>query len=336
MRLERFNSEGKKPIGASNTKEVYVNPLNEEKVVSVLEPKGLVTIPGPEGEPIFLHTEVVGIDRDSPRKLKGVYYLTKIAHLLLPKSVPDVYQAGETVDFQQTVDRERVAHTKGQEAFQKQRAAGRATYGAETKMFNEMGGKIPLVEAELTRIGLDPGFRPKESNYSKSADGAVKYLPEFRPWEYTYEQQGQIKLSFNETALRAAIAEIADPETQKSCETYLDRIHTLFEEEQAEHAKTQPEMSLSEGIFLNLKDLFDGIETSVDIEQLFTIATESEALASPERRSVRAALPEILAGLRTLGKTAVPKDKWFELNERYERLAKAVGTVNGDTVDHSR
>ncbi|MEK7201504.1 MAG: hypothetical protein AAB737_02635, partial [Patescibacteria group bacterium] len=171
MRLDRFNSEGKKPIGASNTKEVHVNPLNEEKVVSILESKGAVIIPGPKGEAIALHTEVVGIDRDSPRKLKGVYYLTKIAHLLLPQSVPDVYQVGETLDFQQTIDRERVAHTKGQEAFQKQRAAGRATYGAETKMFNEMGGKIPSVEADLTRIGLPLGFRPKESNYSKNADG---------------------------------------------------------------------------------------------------------------------------------------------------------------------
>lgn len=336
MRLERFNRGVQKPIGASNTKEVYVNPLNEEKVVSLLESKGLVIIPGPNGEPISLHTEVVGIDRDSPRKLKGVYYLTKIAHLLLPKSVPDVYQVGETVDFQQTVDRERVAHTKGQEAFQKQRAAGRATYGAETKMFNEMGGKIPSVEADLTRIGLHPGFRPRESNYSKNADGAVKYLPEFRPWEYTYEKQGQIKLSFDETALRAAITEIADQGTRKSCETYLDRIHALFEEEQVEHAKNQPEMSLSESVFIYLRGLFDEIESSVDIEQLFTITTEAEALASSARRSARAALPDILTGLRNVGKTAVPMDRWSELNARYERLAKAVGTINGDQVDHTR
>jgi len=70
MRLGKFETNGRTPLGSGNEKNVYIDPENEKRVISLMK-----------------ETE----QRDTLRQLKGRYYLTKIAHLLLPDNIPDVY-----------------------------------------------------------------------------------------------------------------------------------------------------------------------------------------------------------------------------------------------------
>jgi len=86
MRFESFNTSDQQPLGVGEDKETFINPADPERVISVLKEKK-------------------GIEKESPNKLKGAYYLTKIAHLLLPENIPEIYQAGESKDGQQSFDR---------------------------------------------------------------------------------------------------------------------------------------------------------------------------------------------------------------------------------------
>ncbi len=99
MRFGEFKPGPAKPIGEGKEKKVYVNPENQDRVIAeIKKPK--------EAE----YKMDVPLDY-SPRQLKGAFYLTKIAHLLLPKNVPEIYQAGESAEGQQTIDAERIAHS---------------------------------------------------------------------------------------------------------------------------------------------------------------------------------------------------------------------------------
>ena len=80
MRFGRFESAGHAPLGEGVEKKVYENPANEDRVIAEVK------------------KDDEGKERYSVRQLKGSYYLTKIAHLLLPKRVPDIYQAGQVKD----------------------------------------------------------------------------------------------------------------------------------------------------------------------------------------------------------------------------------------------
>ncbi|MEK7100579.1 MAG: hypothetical protein AAB921_00580 [Patescibacteria group bacterium] len=339
MRLERFTPGEQKPIGTGKTKEVFANPSKEGEVISVMkaEQHQDSDIYAPDGSrpPVFIGNELY--DDYSPRQLKGAFYLTKVAHLLFPQNVPDIHQVNATTDGQQTIDRDMVAHTAGQAAFQAQRAADKATYGAENKMHKEMGAKKEPLEAELKRVGLDRGFAAHLSNYSKDADGQISYLPEFKPWEYTYRKTGEITLAFNEEALRESIAQVQDPDVRKHCETYLERLLALFSEEQKNNAENPPNPSYSEEIFNRLNDEFNDVESEVDIKALFLLTTEEEALASAPRELVRKqSLPRILVLLRAIETIGIPTEPYLGLDARYRRLARAVGSVNGGVVDHTR
>ena len=315
-----------------------MNPADPEKVVAVMQDSTFSLSENfSNGDLASLEIEGEALDAYSPRQLKGAFYLTKIAHMLLPQNIPEIHQAGEARDGQQTIDRERVAHTAGHARFQEQRAAGKATYGAESKMFNEMNVQKSALESELKRIGLDRGFGSPYSNYSKDTPRQTSYLPEFRPWGYTYNKLGEIQLAFDEEAMRVAIAELSDIEARTRCETFLERVLTLFAEEQEDHAQNPPEESQSEYLIGKLELEFLIVDGFIDEGKLFSIETEEEAVKSEHRELVRTySLPRILKMQGALKGIKIPPERSLELEEKYRQAAQAVGAVRNGIVDHTR
>lgn len=344
MRLERFTPKEQKPIGAGKAKEVFINPADQEKVVAVMQEStfSLSSKSSPDKPLPSLEIKGEALDAYSPRQLKGAFYLTKIAHMLLPQNIPEMHQVGEAVDGQQTIGRERVAHTVGQAKYQEQRAAGKATRGAENKMFNEMSAQKSALESELKRVGLDVGPASPLSNYSKDTPRVTSYLPEFRPWRYTYEKSAVIQISFDEEALRKAISELPDAQERARCETFLERTLTLFAEEQKEELgkeeqERHAESSDSWNAYAWLDYEFRSAEAGIDIDALFLIQTEEEAVKSAPREALRVHyLPRVLRLLETLNKVNLPPEISSELEEKYRRLSRAVGACRGGVVDHTR
>lgn len=344
MRLERFTPGEQKPIGTGKAKEVFINPVDPEKMVAVMQESNFSLSSKYSPDKPVPSLEIVGevLDAYSPRQLKGAFYLTKIAHILLPKNIPEMHQVGVAIDGQQTIDRERVAHTAGHARFQEQRAAGKATYGAENKMFNEMSTQKSALESELKRIGLNVEPASPLSNYSKETPSVTSYLPEFRPWRYTYEKSEVIQISFDEEALRKAISELPDAKERARCEVFLDRVLTLFAEEKKEELgkeeqERHAESSDSWNAYAWLDYEFRSAEVGVDVDALFLITTEEEAIKSAPREVLRVHyLPRVLRLLETLKKVNLPPELSNELEEKYRRLSRAVGTIRGVMVDHTR
>lgn len=278
-----------------------------------------------------------GIERNTPRKLKGMFYMTKLAHLLLPEHVPDVHQAGETVDGQQTIDRERAPLTKGQVSYQKQLVAGREPRTAA--LFDEVRSKKESFEKGVAQVGFELRRTSDLSNYSKDAQGNVLYLPELRPWEYTYEEPGQIELAYDEVALQAAINQIPDMVTRTQCVTYLERVRVLFAEEQEEMNEKRAQGLLEEKAPLQMIDaLLAPLETTEHLAALFAIETEEDALSNPLRIRTMIDRKIIAEQINTLRKNSyISKSRMQKLDERYRILKLATGSIsaNSPLVDHT-
>ena len=204
MRLKKFESAGRKPLGVGVEKRVFVNPDNEGRVISEVRED---------------------MKKDTLRQLKGRYYLTKIAHLLLPRNIPDVYQAGESVEGKQTVDAERIFHTPGHARLQAHELGGME------QLREEVGEGRGKLNSELYRIGLSSNYDVFIANYTKDEAGNVYYLETFRPWKVDPKNQEFKHMLFDEEKLRDAIAGIAEETARKKCERYLERILALAEEE---------------------------------------------------------------------------------------------------------
>lgn len=163
MRLDTFRSVGRKALGEGDDKKAFVDPREDERVILEIKKDGT-------GE------------KYSPRLLKGAFYLNKIAHLLIPNSVPEMYQASESLDGQQMFDRERIAHTPAHKRLQMDRRSGRDEERSKTRMEREMGSEMQEVDLELERIGLGFSIDPNVANYSSDKAGNVRYLETFMPW----------------------------------------------------------------------------------------------------------------------------------------------------------
>lgn len=227
MRFGEFKPGPAKPIGEGKEKKVYVNPENPDRVVA--EIKNPKEIEFKADDPIPY----------SPRQLKGAFYLTKIAHLLLPKNVPEIYQAGESAQGQQTMDAERIAHTPGQEALQiayklgaDAKAAAEVFKGkeidpetldalqkayklgedakaeADALINKEMGPEIIETTDKLVRLGLGNMLESETDSggYTKNEGGEVQYIKPLMPWEVIKTAgRHQLTLQFDEKTLTRAI-----------------------------------------------------------------------------------------------------------------------------------
>jgi hypothetical protein len=293
MRLEKFEQSDHALLGEGEDKETYINPSDGEKIISVLKEKE-------------------GVEKESPNKLKGAFYLTKIAHLLIPDHVPDIYQAGESSDGEQTFDRKLIRNS----------------------VTDEDDSEMTDVTMKLSEIGLGFNIDENQGNYNKDEKGKVNYLEVFMPWEVDVIDQSKLDMLFDEGSLRKAIEQEPDPATKILCEGYLDRLVSLCEEESVKQKErveaVRPVDHLPE--VKEIEDLFAAFEAKYDIGMLNAIKTEEEAMQSTERKSAKEGLRPILDKIN-----GFEDDKSESFRERYKVLTRAVGMINGQgLVDHNR
>lgn len=319
MRLEKFESEGLEPIGEGEQKKAFINPDDESRIISEVK-------------------EETEIQKDTPRQLKGRYYLTKIAHLLLPKNIPDIYQAGESVDGKQVVDTERISHTPEHAHLQDVRKSGGDEEMAGEQVVEEMGKEMRELDEKLEDIGLGFNIDENIGNYTKSETGDVYYLETFKPWEFNPDNPKDFEVLFDEEAMREFILGISDQSVKEKCTQYLDRLLVLLGEEKQELQEHNETSRIECGPHVEeLEAMFTPFMSENFLTTLHNIETREEAFGSEERKSANKALAPILSQLKVLiNETNITDEKYNELYEKFKIINRSVGTINRGIVDHSR
>lgn len=321
MRLGNFEMMGKKPLGSGAERDVFVNPENEEKVLSIFK-----SLPG----------ERIA----SPNKIKGSYYLTKIAHILLPKNVPDISQAEISKDSKEIFDRQRISHTKGHEMLQKARQKGEDESAGFELMQEEMEDEINDVTDKLAEIGFAFNLDENIGNYTKDEKGNVYHLETFVPWGSNPENPKELELLFEKEDLIEAIEKLPEQD-KKICKSYLNRLMELFEEDKKkslERSETR-EMYIKAPAMETLSEIENVLyyfENKHDIDLLMNIKTFEEAVNSFQRQAAKkdfSAIFKLIHDKKLI--ETIPEEKFNELRERYLIIERAIGTVNGDYLDHS-
>jgi len=321
MRLNKFESVGQDTLGEGVEKKVFVNPKNEGRVIS-------------EGKK--------DTEKDTPCQLKGRYYLTKIAHLLLPQNIPDIYQVRESSDGKQTVDTERISHTPEHARLQEiLRSGGDEELAIEQsrKMVKKMGAEMGELDLELERIGLSFNIDDKNvGNYTKDEKGNVYYLETFKPWETDPANPKELEVLFDEEELREAINGIPDQKTKEKSTQYMERLLALLEEEKQEQPGRYEASLMESGPHIEeLETILAPFIKEDVLVVLGAIETEEEAENSTERSSAGEALISILNKLHFLEeKTDITVEKYNDLHKKYKILCRAVGIINRRVVDHDR
>lgn len=307
-------------LGEGDKKRVYVHPKDERRVIVEIKGEGAT-------------------EKYSARKLEGAYLLTKIAHMLLPQHVPDIYQAGELPDGRQFFERQRIAHTPGHVALQADRQSDRDMEEARKQIIEEMGTQMGDVDMELERVGF--GFSVDDqnvANYTKDEQGNVYYFEEFVPWESGPIPPHGLELLFDREVLVEAIMQVPDPKKREICEADFKELLVLFEEEKKER-EVAPRAHLKdcEPRIKDFEASLVAFESRHDLEALLAIQTEEEAVESEARKAAQKDLPSIMSQLdRLKAETNITNDRYVELDDRYRRLYRAVGVINRGRVDHTR
>jgi len=339
MRFGNFESAGQKPLGEGKTKEVFVNPDDETKIISVVKEE--------DGEPLTELKEYQGRmvsvmpeakEKDTPRQLKGRFYLTKIAHTLLPDNIPDIYQVMESADGQQTIDSQRISHTPEQANLQKTIQTGEAVESAEGKVFADLSEEINQLEEDFVRIGIHFDDNADAGNYTKNEAGNAYYLHTFQPWETSLSNPKEIELTFDEKELRDAIENLPDNTDKNKTLAKLDRLLVLFDEEKQELQKSQAESLNEQDPRVHAFESQLSIYTTEEyLELLKSIQTEEEAYSSQERKDAVGAMKTIYKNMDPLLTDGlITEEKYSELYKKVSILTKAIGKINRGLVDHSR
>ncbi len=334
MRFGEFKPGPAKPIGEGKEKKVFVNPENQERVIAEIKK--------PKEAEFKMDTPL----DYSPRQLKGAFYITKIANLVLPNNVPAIHQVGETIEGQQIIESDRVAHSPEHTAVQEALRSGADIGDADELVQGKLINEIDKVEEKFGNSGLErlldePGGT---SNYSRDEDGNVKYLKTLVPWEVRkVGARHQITLLFDEKDLTKAIKKLKDSKAgpirgaKEEAESYLERIKELYNEEVKAYAAFDQEnlKDPEEGI-KEIEALFSAFEAKHDLSALATITDAAEALASSERAAAKADLLATWHQMQKLqNETKITFGQYDELDRKYKDLSfKAVGIMRGDIVHH--
>ncbi len=317
MRFGNFEGMNQKPLGEGDEKKVFINPEDEGRVIAVTKKEA---------------------GKDTPRQLKGRYYLTKIAHMLLPQHVPDIYQAGESQSGVQTVDAERIAHTQGHALLQEARQLGEGEESAHQQIIKEMDGAMTKVDMELERIGLSFNIDANVGNYTKDEAGNVYYLETFKPWQVDVANPKELEVLFDEEEMRIAIDGMADQEAKAECMNHLERLLALLEEERQE-LREQPE-AISIECGPHVQELEATLEPFLKedvLAVLHTIQTEDDAIKSKERADAKKVLLVAFNKLKFLqNETNITTEEYARLQAKYKTLDRAIGVGNRGVIDHTR
>lgn len=218
----RFNVEKMQPLGEGAEKKVYIHPEDEDKVVAFFRegPKSLETA----------------------MSMKGRFYLTKILHILMPDSIPDIHFASRNDDATLISERKHL----GEKYLELSRLNRLALHGEMTRnQFVDLSNAGIDHSSSLDRDSLDSLYnRLKElgvlndlspQNLGKDENNDLVYVDNtFRPWRYSkresvYGENGVSKF-YNPQKIRERAQELSEQDRDKVL-AYLDRLETLYEEE---------------------------------------------------------------------------------------------------------
>jgi hypothetical protein len=317
MKSSKFESGASEPLGEGEEKKALINPENKGRVIIEMKE---------------------GAEKDTPGQLEGRYRLTKIAHLLLPNNVPDIYNAEESVDGKQTICAERISHSLGHVLLQKERRSGGDEDSARKRMVEEMDQGMVRLDLELERIGFGFNIDENVSNYTIDETGNVYYLETFKPWQVSPIKPDELEVLFSEEELRNAIGDIPDQEVRDECERHLERIIILFEEAKQNLQESYKASLVECGPYIEeLETMISPFMEEEILATLRAIQIEEDARNSKERKSANQLLGSVLKKMDFLQKkTNITTGKRDELYKKFKTLSNAVGIINRGLVDHNR
>ena len=190
-------------IGLGSEKIVYQDRNNPNKVIGVFE----------EWE------------KKTPNQMKGMFYLTKILHLLLPKNIPDMYWAGsESRAYQST----KVEHDDRHKVLNSYVSSGKDTISREEVGESiEADSAVGQLQKELEKLGIR-SLDYAAVNYSSDSEGNILYLDTFYVWKK--RNDGGLKLFCDFNKLEDAL-EVLSEEDKHKAKKYLSRLKELYEQE---------------------------------------------------------------------------------------------------------
>ena len=224
--MGKFNPEKLEKIGEGAEKEVYLHPDDPNKVIAEWFPERAA--------------------KESPRQVKGRYYLTKIMHLLFPKNIPDIHLIYK--------NKRQVAVLERKEADSEHRELHEVILALRKKQTDELSKKFwKKLSMHERKIGADERFRDfiaeigkfnveidsTKFNFGHDKDGNLLYLDNsFRPWYESGTAQHKSIVRYNEDELIKAINALSDVDREKAS-LYLKRLEELRKEELDERKSKQ-------------------------------------------------------------------------------------------------
>lgn len=176
--------------------------------------------------------------RETPRRTIARYHLGKIAHLLFPEQIPDVYGAGTKPRTQV-----HVAYTpldKYHKAANALKMNGAAN-GVERKKLDDLADEgdrameqDPLFGhflRKMKEVGLEADDSPV--NYTKF-QGVISYVDSFTPWRgegnwsMGFAETGCPERGYDAARLQQAVQRIHDPVVQEKALFHFYRLESLF------------------------------------------------------------------------------------------------------------
>jgi len=176
--------------------------------------------------------------------LKAAFYLTKIARILFPKSIPDIHQVyyddpGNKKSW--TLVRKKVdpgkEHDQLQDVYQEHMNASSAVDTQKVEEIEEQEKDViddlskrgwELIQ-QLEECGINHTDGAQAQNFGIDSEGNTIFVEEFRPFEIP-KDGGIVYNLFKPKKLEEAISKIPDEKQRKRAEKYFERIIELREE----------------------------------------------------------------------------------------------------------
>lgn len=260
----------------------------------------------------------------SERARNATLRLTKIAHLLFPKNVPDIVITSDGKNFERDGKIYRVPEDDGQ---------------SDT---NEVSGVINKQIISTGSALEEAGLMLREDTFTGSYVGgtdAIQYVRTFIPWELRGAPP-KLELLFDPTALTKTLErrQPLSDEDKVIAQEHIKEILRLADEEQVESLNSWKEnlRDCTEEV-AEIETLLGEYEKPEVFARLNATETEQDANNLYIRQFALETRRYIFEQLKTLqAESDITPEKHAELESRMKVLQKAVGVINRGMVDHTR
>jgi len=201
-------------IAGGLEKTVYADPEDPEKIIGLYR-----------------------LSNKSAERMKEIFYITKILHLLFPKNIPNIHLGTSEPNMvkKQRIETDEI-HGIIQGARERLLETSLRDIARDSRKINDTKDKIyqsGKYKAFLNAVGtLGVSIDEAAINYSFDREGNIIYLDDIDPDKAFHKNK------FSEEKFRGAISEISDEATKKLAVHYLER---FIELENQRSSKTQGE-----------------------------------------------------------------------------------------------